>query len=285
MIDHSARRQGIGASELAAILGLDPYRTPLDVWMEKTGRTVQFMGNEATFRGNALEDAVGAYMQRELGSDWMQIQGGQFVHPEHPIIRCNPDRLYVNLAGEKIGGELKTTIENVQIEDLQDPENPKKIPWLFQCQWCMIVTGCTRWELGWMGAFFNYRQVTITYNESLAAQLIAFVLDWWERHIIQDIQPDPINAADAATLWPVDNGEWFEASPMLAETITEYANAKAQERQWKAKADDLADRIKLAFGPCMVATIGGERAASYKPNKAGNRALRIHPPIPTSRRG
>jgi len=277
MIDHAARAKGIGASELAAVLGLDPYRTPLDVWMEKTGRKPQFMGNEATFRGNALEDAVGAYMQRELGNDWKQIQGGQFVHPEFPVIRCNPDRLYKHVqTGEKIGGELKTTIEHVQIEDLQDPENPKKVPWLFQCQWCMITTGCTRWELGWMGAFFNYKQVTINYDEAFAKTLIRIALDWWERHIIQDIQPEPINAADAATLWPKDDGNWFEASAMLTETITEYANAKAQERQWKATADALADRIKLAFGPSMVATSGGERIASYKENKAGNRTLRIH---------
>jgi putative phage-type endonuclease len=277
VIDHTARAKGIGASELAAILGLDPYRTPLDVWMEKTGRKPQFMGNEATFRGNALEDAVGAYMQRELGEDWKQIKGGQFVHPDFPVIRCNPDRLYRHRqTGEKIGGELKTTIEKVQVEDLQDPENPKKVPWLFQCQWCMIVTGCTRWELGWMGAYFNYQQVTINYDEAFAKTLIRIALDWWERHIIQDIQPEPINAADAANLWPKDDGNWFEASPMLAETITKYANAKAQERQWKATADALADRIKLAFGPSMVATSGGERIASYKENRTGNRTLRIH---------
>lgn len=276
-MDHAARRKGIGASELAAILGLDPYRTPLDVWMEKTGRAAQFGGNEATFRGNALEDAVGAYMAREIGSDWKQIKGGQFVHPDFPIVRCNPDRLYRHVkTRERIGGELKTTLETVTVEDLLDPENPKKIPWLFQCQWCMVCTGYTRWELGWMGAFFNYKQVTVNYDQSLANHLIDFVLKWWENHIVLDIQPEPINAADALTLWPKDNGEWFEASGMLAETITEYGEAKAMERHWKAKADGLADRIKLAFGPCSVATVGGERIATYKPDKNGNKVLRLH---------
>ena len=34
-----ARRSGVGASEIAAILGLDPFRGPLDTWLSKVEKT------------------------------------------------------------------------------------------------------------------------------------------------------------------------------------------------------------------------------------------------------
>ena len=274
-LDHSERAKGIGASELAAILGLDPYRTPLDVWMEKTGRKPKFEGNEATFRGNVFEDAVGQYMQRAIGEDWVQEKCSFVVSDISEVIRCNPDRIYYNRkTGERKGGELKTTIERVTEEDLTDPENPKKLPWLFQCQWCMVCTGLRKWELGWLGAFFNYTQVTIEYNEGLANMLTDFVLDWWDKHIVNDIQPDPVNAADALVIWPKDNGEAFEANDTLADLIRDYASAKGQAKAWAEKADSMADRIKLAFGACSYANIQGNRAASYKADKRGIKSLR-----------
>jgi hypothetical protein len=125
-----------------------------------------------------------------------------------------------------------------------------------------------------MGAFFNYTQVTVEYNEALANMLTAFVLDWWEKHIVQDIQPDPINAADALVIWPKDNGETFEANDTLADLIRDYASAKAQAKAWAEKADSMADRIKLAFGACSYANIQGTRAASYKADKRGIKSLR-----------
>jgi hypothetical protein len=245
--------------------------------MEKTGRKPKFEGNEATFRGNVFEDAVGQYMQRAIGEDWVQEKCSFVVSDISEVIRCNPDRIFYNRkTGERKGGELKTTIERVTEEDLTDPENPKKLPWLFQCQWCMVCTGLRKWELGWMGAFFNYTQVTVEYNEGLANMLTAFVLDWWEKHIVQDIQPDPINAADALVIWPKDNGETFEANDTLADLIRDYASAKGQAKAWAEKADAMADRIKLAFGACSYANIQGTRAASYKADKRGIKSLRTN---------
>jgi hypothetical protein len=245
--------------------------------MEKTGRKPKFEGNEATFRGNVFEDAVGQYMQRAIGEDWVQEKCSFVVSDISEVIRCNPDRIFYNKkTGERKGGELKTTIERVTEEDLTDPENPKKLPWLFQCQWCMVCTGLRKWELGWLGAFYNYTQVTIEYNEGLANMLTAFVLDWWDKHIVNDIQPDPINAADALVIWPRDNGETFEANDTLADLIRDYASAKAQSKAWADKADAMADRIKLAFGACSYANIQGNRAASYKADKRGIKSLRTN---------
>jgi len=275
-LDHGIRAKGIGGSELAAILGLDPYKTPLDVWMDKTGRSVRFEGNEATFRGNALEDAVGAYMQRELGDEWERVPTSQLIHEKHPIVRGNPDRAFRNLvSGEIIGGELKTTIEKVAPEDILDPENPKKLPWLFQCQWYMILTGFSRFELGWLGAYFNYQQITVNFNEALAGQLIQIAESWWDKHVVGDIAPDPINSHDIELLYPDGNGEWFQASDMLHGTICRLSELKAEKKALIATELELSERVKLAFGASSVACYEGRKIASYLADKRGNRILRV----------
>ena len=53
------RRQGIGGSDAAAILGLNPWKTPMDVWLEKTGEfTRDDEENEQMYWGTVLEAVV-----------------------------------------------------------------------------------------------------------------------------------------------------------------------------------------------------------------------------------
>ena len=53
---HSERRTGLGGSDLGAILGLNLYKTPLDVFNEKTGRAEPFTGNIQTRFGKYAEE-------------------------------------------------------------------------------------------------------------------------------------------------------------------------------------------------------------------------------------
>jgi len=65
----TARRQFVGSSDAAAILGLDPYRSAADVYLDKTGQVEAFAGNEATARGVRLEPVLLDYAESELGRE------------------------------------------------------------------------------------------------------------------------------------------------------------------------------------------------------------------------
>jgi len=62
-----SRREGIGGSDAAVVLGLSKWNTPLALWGEKTGAIEsEFQGNEATEWGNRLERSVAeAFAERE----------------------------------------------------------------------------------------------------------------------------------------------------------------------------------------------------------------------------
>ena len=65
---HERRREFVGASEVAAILGLSPYSKPFDVWAVKKGIVEPFKGNEATRLGQTLESSILDHAEGVLGN-------------------------------------------------------------------------------------------------------------------------------------------------------------------------------------------------------------------------
>jgi len=62
-----ARRDHIGGSDMAAILGLDPWRSAEDVRLEKLGRLIDKPASDAMNAGNWLEGGVLAFAAEKLG--------------------------------------------------------------------------------------------------------------------------------------------------------------------------------------------------------------------------
>jgi predicted phage-related endonuclease len=136
---------------------------------------------------------------------------------------------------------------------------------LIQCQWQMMVTGLKKCHLGIFGPMVSdYQRFEIAYDEALAMELLAQAKEWWERHIIQDVQPEPINTEDALLLWPVDDGSTIEAVPSLYEAISQYKEVNEEIRALTKRKDDLKDRITPAIGGATVVKFAGMSVATYK---------------------
>lgn len=66
------RRKGIGGSDASAIAGINPWKSPMAVWLDKTGQIEPEEAGEAAYWGNVLENVVadefkertGFYLQR-----------------------------------------------------------------------------------------------------------------------------------------------------------------------------------------------------------------------------
>jgi len=87
----AARINSIGASEMAAVLGKDPYKTPYQLWLEKTKRKPGFEGNAATERGTEMEPKIRAQYEIELG--FVDLPEKCVVHPEHSFLTATLDGL------------------------------------------------------------------------------------------------------------------------------------------------------------------------------------------------
>jgi len=74
------RRKGIGGSDAAAICGLSPYRTPLQVWQDKRGLSGVIPENEAMEWGKRLEPII---RQKYSDTTGREVK---IMSPDEPII-------------------------------------------------------------------------------------------------------------------------------------------------------------------------------------------------------
>jgi len=98
------RKQGIGSSDAAAAVGLNPYKSQLELWMEKTGRDAGLPKADPQdeespmYWGNVLEPIVAWHYSKRTKNKVRRINAVlQHPDPELPWMLANIDR-------EVIGG-------------------------------------------------------------------------------------------------------------------------------------------------------------------------------------
>lgn len=97
------RRHDVTASDVAAVLGLSPYKTPLRVWAEKTGRAKEGQENAAMRRGRWLEGAVIHALEEErLRWAITNLRSSVYLRDSKARIGATPDAVAASADGEII---------------------------------------------------------------------------------------------------------------------------------------------------------------------------------------
>lgn len=79
------RRKGIGGSDVATILGLNKWKSPYQLWLEKTGQIgLEHTESEPAYWGNVLEEVVAKEFQERTGKK-VRRRNQVFEHPLHPF--------------------------------------------------------------------------------------------------------------------------------------------------------------------------------------------------------
>lgn len=92
------RSMGLGASDMGAVMGVSPYKTPYQLWAEKTGAVPPQKVGAAANRGVLLEDAVGAYYEQETGRK-LRKSNGVVRLKSQPRFMASLDRTIVGSNG------------------------------------------------------------------------------------------------------------------------------------------------------------------------------------------
>ena len=105
--DQLAARK-IGGSDIGVILGLNPWRMPIDLYREKIGEAQPFQGNEHTQAGEVMEGAIADLYELRTGRP-VRRSNLTHVHKEHDFLTAHVDRVAV---GEKRIIEIKNIGRN-----------------------------------------------------------------------------------------------------------------------------------------------------------------------------
>lgn len=191
---HSAwldeRNSGIGASEAAAASGLDPYRSPLDLYLQKLGLKDRVKATIPMRVGNALEGLMAELYREETGRE---VRNTQVFYRDHdrPHLFATVD----GIAGDRVV-EFKTTTGRNREVGSEGDELP--YGWLLQVQQQMHVTGCDAADVAVLIDGRDFKVFHQRRSDTLLAALLPQLDAFWG--FVQDRNPPPVTRPEDAEL-------------------------------------------------------------------------------------
>lgn len=251
-----ARRLGLGASETAAILGLNKYTTPLQIWVEKTTTepATDTPISESAEWGSDIEAVVArkvATRHPELGK--LAPSPGLLQSRRWPQLLATVDRFLMARNGEPWREpailEIKTTSERNYRENWVDgPPLAVQV----QVQQQLAVTGLTT---AYVAVLVGGQKMPAPYridrwDDTRMDALGARTAEWWARHVIDGVQPDAaaLDNDFLADLYPQDIGDVLTATQDLEQIVFELTLIKEKQRDLDLQQAQHEAAIKQAMG-------------------------------------
>lgn len=179
------RKTGVGASEIAAVAGLNKYCSPHQVWLEKTGRAPPFEGNDATALGAYLEPWIAARYAKATGSELRRST--TLRHPEMPWALATPDRLVMGEAGPVKVLEIKTALGR-SVFSWGKEGNTVPAGYQAQAQWLMHVTGIRSLDVAALVGP-EFKIFPVEYDAEMVGMLVKVASNFWFNHVLADVPP------------------------------------------------------------------------------------------------
>lgn len=271
------RRSYMGASDVAAALGVSPYRTPHDVWMEKMGLPMPPVDSEPIRCGVAMEPYVLARYEVESGLTILPSE--PIVHPVETWARATPDGVITGESPRLIEVKCVTPYTDKSWENPWDGVTPlsEYVPtvpttYLIQAVWQMFCTGCNRCDIvRWPVSNTRPLEVyPIVYREAIEARIVRDASAWWTRHIIEGEEPERVT-----TTWtdPTEPDKLIEPEPgsdlaQLIERVGElhaaYSDAQSEAQGLEVELKELKAMLHLHVGGAKGFRLNGVEVKRQK---------------------
>lgn len=243
-----SRKQGIGASEAAAILGETGWGTPLTIWQQKTSDDIVDIGTERMAWGHRLEDDVlDAVTEDHSHLGTVLPAEGLLQSIEHPWLLGTLDAMI----DSPIYGIVPLEVKNVsgfEEKNWFDRDGMIAVPPKYTVQVRQQAFIHDDAPGGYVAVLFDGNHLEVIWvprsQNFINNHLLGTLKNFWQINVEQGIIPDPIMGDDLAALWPIDPVETVEADETFLEMRERWIDAKGREKQVK---DDI-ETLKFYFG-------------------------------------
>nr|DAP48637.1 MAG TPA: Exonuclease [Caudoviricetes sp.] len=178
-----SRQEGIGGSDASAIAGLNPWKSSIQLYMDKKEENPQEIKSLRMELGNRLEGLVAELFTEETGLKLRNVNG-MLKNEKYPFALANIDRAIV---GEKAFLECKTT-NSFALKEWQDGVPPH---YEIQCLHYMAITGATHCYIAALIGNSDFIWHKIERDQETIDYLMQIEKRFWEENILKDIVPLP----------------------------------------------------------------------------------------------
>lgn len=253
----SVRGRGIGSSDAAVAVGISPYKSPLELWLEKTDRQLapDLAANDAVFWGATLEHIIATVYAERTGVKVRRLNA-VLQHPEYPFMLANLDRVVQHPTDGNGILEVKTAgVNSARFWEDGVPES-------YQCQVLhqLAVTGKAWCDVAVLIGGQDFRVYRVVRDEEKIADLIKREVKFWQ-YVIDDVSP-PVDGTESssralASMYPSDRGEMVDyshdtAMNQLFANYWEYRQQRETlETQEELLKQQLQERLGFASGAVL----------------------------------
>ncbi|RRD43509.1 hypothetical protein EII18_02900 [Comamonadaceae bacterium OH3737_COT-264] len=259
------RRAGIGGSDVAAILGLSKWRTPLDVYLDKRGELPEQEDSAAMHWGRTLEPIIRQEYANQTGV-YVTVPKGILVHPEHSFMLANLD----GFTETNRVFEAKTARTAEGWGEPGSDEVPDA--YALQVQHYMAVTDCPAADIAVLIGGSDFRIYHIEADKQLQADMIRAEAAFWHR-VQNGDPPAPITLADAQrSFGHIKTEGTVHATAEDAAAWHELLAIRARIKADEAREEALKARLMQAIGQRGdTLTFDGQTLATWKLSKPTKR--------------
>ena len=256
------RKQGIGGSDASVVCGINRYKSPVELWMEKTDQMPSQEAGEAAYWGTQLEPFVRAEFTKRTGIEvihTMQLLQSE----EHPFMLANLDGICDVPDVGKCIFEAKTAsaYKASEWEDTIPDE------YMLQVQHYMAVTGYAGTYIAVLIGGNTFKWKFVERDEELISMLIELESNFW--HHVEELTVPPLDGSTASAKFLADR--FHDSIPKshitlpdtAADLLAQYDEACEQLEivtERKQKAENL---LKEMMGENEVGTTG-DRIVTWK---------------------
>jgi putative phage-type endonuclease len=271
------RTKYIGGSDIGAILGLSRFRSPLEVWMEKTGKETKKLDSLPLRFGSFAEEFVASEYARATGFRLIHDES-IYIHPEHAFMSAHMDRFVLE------GGAANSTPTPTRILECKTAHPFSSGDWgeagsdevpmsyLCQCIWYMAITSINQVDLAVLFGNSDFRIYQIARDAELETVILQKARHFWTEHVLQDIAPPAQSEADCQTLF--SKGDPKKSLETQSETL-ELAKRVALLNSEISTREEAISSIKQAImsqmGEAETLTYQGKILATWKAPKPSYR--------------
>lgn len=254
------RTKSVGGSDCAAILGISPFRTPLDVWREKVLGETDSIDTPATRAGTRFEPHILAAYQSRL-PEGSKLRSHDSVTVDG-YRRCTVDAI-AEVGGWERVVEAKSTV--MASEWGHDDTDDVPLHYIVQGMWYADILGLEQIDfpaLLWprdmrdllglapaeIVAACDMRVLTVAYSPSLAAMVREQVERFWRDNVLAEVPPKPVDLDDCKRLAIVAAGKSVPVTDAMVQLLVEREAIKAAAKEVKAREDANSFALRELLG-------------------------------------
>lgn len=253
------RRRGVGGSDVAAIMGLSPWKTAYQVYQEKRKEVEDWGGNSLTDWGKRMEPAIRQWYSDETGRD-VRLPDKIMYHPQHPFMLASLDGFTDD--GRVV--EIKTARSG---KNWGEPET-NQIPdyYAVQVHHYMTITGFQVADIPVSIAGGSPSLYVVEADKEISEMIIEACAKFWER-VQSGNPPDPVTYADAvARFGSLKTEGAIVADDKEIHAIEGIKSVRAQIKELEEHEEAWKARIIIALGEQADTLIdsSGQTLVTYK---------------------